>query len=65
MKLTVGTLRLPPGPGRSLGLTVARRFLYGRQLLEVSVARAEEDVTLVLEEPVHAGVHQLVVLETG
>lgn len=33
--------------------------------MELGVIRAEEDVTLVLKQPVDAGVHELVVLEAG
>lgn len=56
---------MSPRSGGSLRLIVGRGLLYGRQLLELGVARAEEDVALVLEQSVHARVHQFVVLETG
>lgn len=33
--------------------------------MELGVIRAKEDVTLVFEEPIDAGIHQFVVLEAG
>lgn len=63
--LTLGTLGVSPRSWRSFRLIVGRGLLYGRQLLEFRVARAEEDVALVLEQSVHARVHQFVILETS